>query len=145
MADPQTPGERIREMEGSMGQAMAQMIDDFYDAHDLRTATGIREAATATEAAEIVGRIRRGRVQDVLWLAASGAAGAATGVAVQKAADLRIGSVPPLAAAGVVAVIAAAVSNLSLVTRATFAVGGAAYAAGSYAYTRIVPPGGDAA
>ena len=143
MANPQTPGEGLREMEGDLGTYMVQMLDDFYGAHDLRTATGIREAATATEAAEIVGRLRRGRWQDVVWLAASGAAGVATGVVLQKTADLRVGSVPPLAAAGVVAVIAAAASNLSLVTRATFAVGGAAYAAGSYAYTRLVPAGGD--
>lgn len=136
---PQTPGQGLRAEERGMGTAMKMIIDQFYAAHDLDTAQAIRQAASDTAAAKIVGQIRRGRWQEVLLLAGSGAAGVATGVLAQKAVDVRVGPVPPLAAAGVLAVIGAAAADLSLVARATIAVGGAAYAAGSLAYTRLVP------
>lgn len=136
---PQTPGESLRMEERGMGTAMNLIIDHYYAAHDLDTAQAIRNARTDTEASAMVGQIRRGRWQEVLLLAASGAAGVATGVLAQKTIDVRVGPVPPLAAAGVLAVVGAAAADLSLVARATFAVGGAAYAAGAFAYTRLVP------
>jgi hypothetical protein len=139
---PQTPGESLSMGERSMGTAMRAIIDHYYAANDLGTAQAIRRARTDTEAATIVGNIRRGRWQEVLLLAASGAAGVATGVVAQKTIDVRVGPVPPLAAAGVLAVIGAAAADLSLVARATVAVGGAAYTAGTLAYTRLVPSEG---
>lgn len=138
----QTPGEQMRNAESGMRQTMTRIIDNYYAARDLDTAQAIRGVRTDTEAAEIVAQLRRGRWQEVLLLAASGAAGVATGVLAQKTVDVRIGPVPPLAAAGVLAMIAAAAADLSLVTRATVAVGGAAYAASTLAYTRLVPQGG---
>src|SRR5688572_8362267 len=97
---PQTPGESLGRVESGMGTTMRTIIDHYYAAHDLDTAQAIRAARTDTEAATILGNIRRGRWQEVLLLAASGAAGMATGVLAQKAIDVRVGPVPPLAAAG---------------------------------------------
>ncbi|MDC0716207.1 hypothetical protein [Nannocystis bainbridge] len=142
---PQTPGESLRMEERGMGKAMKMIIDHYYAAHDLDTAQAIRRASTDTEASAMVGQLRRGRWQEVLMLAASGAAGVATGMIAQKTLDVRVGPVPPLAAAGVIAVIAAAAADVSLVARATIAVGGAAYAASTFAYTRLVPGQGGGA
>mgnify|MGYP000529441005 CR=1 FL=1 len=83
--------------------------------------------------------VRRGQASDVLLLALSAAAGAGVGMVVQRSLDVRIGPVPPLAAAGALTVAGAAAMDVSLLARAFFAVGGAAYAAGSLAYTRLVP------
>jgi len=142
MADePQTPGESLRNSERKLGTAttMRTIVRNYYRGINLDTAQEIRHAPSDTAAAEIVGHLRRGQASDVLLLALSAAAGAGIGLALQRGLDIRIGSVPPLAAAGVLTVAGAAVMDASLLARAFLAVGGAAYTAGSVAYTRIVP------
>lgn len=139
MADEQTPGESLRGAERRVHARMRTAVRNYYNGFDLDTAQEIRNARTDTEAAEIVKHLRRGQATDVLLLAVSAAAGAGVGLAVQHHMDVRIGPVPPLAAAGAVAVAGAAVMDASLLARAFFAVGGAAYAAGSVAYTRLKP------
>ena len=86
----QTPGEQMRNAESGMRQTMTRIIDNYYAARDLDTAQAIRGVRTDTEAAEIVAQLRRGRWQEVLLLAASGAAGVATGVMAQKTVDVRV-------------------------------------------------------
>lgn len=134
-----TPGESLRHTERRLGTTMRSVVKGYYKGVYLDTAQAIREAESDTEAAEIVEHLSRGQATDVLLLALSAAAGAGVGMVVQRSLDVRIGPVPPLAAAGALAVAGATALDTSLLVRAFFAVGGAAYTAGSVAYTRVVP------
>ncbi len=143
MADKaQTPGESLRGTERRLGTTMRTIVKNYYRGVHLDTAYAIRNAESDTAAAEIIEHLSRGQATDVLLLALSAAAGAGIGMAVQRGLDVRIGPVPPLAAAGVLAVAGGTALEASLLARAFFAVGGAAYAAGSVAYTRLVPNSG---
>ena len=140
MADQaRTPGESLRGTERRLGTTMRTIVRNYYKGTDLDTAQAIRQAESDTAAAEIVEHLRRGQASDVLLLALSAAAGAGVGMVVQRSLDVRIGPVPPLAAAGALTVAGAAAMDVSLLARAFFAVGGDAYAAGSLAYTSLVP------
>lgn len=139
MADQeQTPGESLRGAERRLRTRMRTAVRNYYKGFALDTAQEIRNAPNDTAAAEIVEHLQRGQASDVLLLALSAAAGAGVGLAVQHHMDVRIGPVPPLAAAGALALAGAAAMDASLLARGFFAVGGAAYAAGSFAYTRLV-------
>lgn len=138
MADnPATPGEHLRSGERKIGTTIRTIVANYYGGVDNETAEAIRRARSSADATQIVTAMRRGRTIDVLALAASGVAGFGVGMLVQRELDVRIGPVPPLAAAGLLAVVAAAVTDASLLARGFIAVGGAAYATGSYAYTRM--------
>ena len=73
----------------------------------------------------------------------SAVTGFAVGYQTQKFADLRLGGVPVTAVAGVPGILAGALLDEHVVTRATFAVGGTMYMVGATTYALIHPQSGE--
>jgi hypothetical protein len=82
---------------------------------------------------------RRGRWYDVGAVVTSAASGFTAGYHTQKNADLRIGGAPVTAVAGVPGILAGALLDESVVTRAVFAVGGTMFMVGATTYALIHP------
>ena len=82
---------------------------------------------------------RRGRWYDVGAVVTSAASGFTAGFHTQKNADLRIGGAPVAAVAGVPGILAGALLDESVVTRAVFAVGCTMFMVGATTYALIHP------
>ena len=150
MADEQSkpgrsPGTEINDIEASVRKDFTSRLESaraqVREARDKADAEKIC-AQKATEAmTQRMAEYRRGRWYDVGAVVTSAATGFTAGYHTQKNADLRIAGAPVTAVAGVPGILAGALLDESVVTRATFAVGGTMFMVGATAYALIHPQG----
>ena len=150
MADEQSkpgrsPGTEINDIEASVRKDFTSRLESaraqVREARDKADAEKIC-AQKATEAmTQRMAEYRRGRWYDVGAVVTSAATGFAAGYHTQKNADLRIAGAPVTAVAGVPGILAGALLDESVVTRATFAGGGTMFMVGATAYALIHPHG----
>jgi uncharacterized membrane protein YeaQ/YmgE (transglycosylase-associated protein family) len=126
--------------EGSLGSTVSKAVKDYLDGHDLDTAQTLRHAPTDTEAAELVRVLRRGRVVDVLAIAASATLGVVAGALSQKIINnATVSGVPTATVLGVVPAVAGLAAPVGLRGRAALTTGGVSYIAGAVLYSMMVP------
>ena len=126
--------------EGSLGLTVSRAIKDYFHGHDLDTAQTLRQVPTDTEAAELVRVLRRGRVVDVLAIAASAALGVVAGAVSQRLINnATVGGVPTATVLGVVPAVAGLAAPVGLRGRAALSTGGVSYVAGAVLYSMMVP------
>lgn len=126
--------------EGSLGSTVSRAVQDYFGGHDLDTAQTIRHVPTDTEAAELVRVLRRGRVVDVLAIAASAALGVVAGALSQRVINnATIKGVPTSTMLGVVPAVAGLAAPVGLRGRAALTTGGVSYVAGAVLYSMMVP------
>ncbi len=82
---------------------------------------------------------RRGNWLHVGSVITSAATGFTAGFVIQRGADVRAGPVPIVAVAGLPGVIASALADESIVTRAVLGVGGAMFSLGAVTYALLNP------
>lgn len=111
------------------------------EARDRADAEKICAQKSTEEMTRRMAEYRRGRWYDVGAVVTSAASGFAAGYHTQKNADLRIGGAPVTAVAGVPGLLAGALLDESVVTRAVFAVGGTMFMVGATTYALINPQG----
>lgn len=141
----QSPGTELNDIEASVRRDFASRLESaraqVREARDRADAEKIC-AQKATEAmSQRMAEYRRGRWYDVGAVVTSAATGFTAGYHTQKHADLRIAGAPVTAVAGVPGVLAGALLDESVVTRAAFAVGGTMFMVGATAYALIHPQG----
>ena len=126
--------------EGSIGSTITRAVQDYCTGHNLDTAQTIRRASTDTEAAELICALRRGRVVDVLAIAASAALGVVAGALSQRVINnATIKGVPTSTMLGVVPAVAGLAAPVGLRGRAALTTGGVSYVAGAVLYSMMVP------
>lgn len=136
-------GQVLAQAEQSVGTFVSNAVADYYGGRNSSTAIAIREAATVTDAAKIVGAMREGRPHEVLMVATSAVLGAIAGVLSQKALNNpTVGGVPPVAVLGAVPAIAGLAAPISLSGRSVLTAGGLTYITGAVIYKMLVPPQG---
>lgn len=134
-------GQVLAQAEESIGTVVSKAVADYYGGKNMNTATTIREAATVTDAAKIVGAMRQGRAHEVLLVATSAVIGAVAGVLSQKALNNpTIGGVPPVSVLGAVPAIAGLAAPISLSGRSVLTAGGLTYITGAVIYKMLAPP-----
>ena len=150
MADEQarpgnSPGNFINDIEAGVRQDFSTRLESarrqVRAARDRADAERICAQKATEEMTRQMAEYRRGRWYDVGAIVTSAATGFTAGYQTQKNADLRIGGAPVTAVAGVPGILAGALLDESVVTRATFAVGGTMFMVGATAYTLIHPQG----
>ena len=148
MADdqpPGSPGKFINDIEAGMRKEFTARIESVRaqvrEARDRADAEKICAQKANEEMTRRMAEYRRGRWYDVGAVVTSAASGFTAGYHTQKLADLRIGGAPVAAVAGVPGIIAGALLDESVVTRAVFAVGGTMFMVGATAYALIHPQG----
>jgi hypothetical protein len=148
MADdqpPGSPGKFINDIEAGMRKEFTARIESVRaqvrEARDRADAEKICSQKANEEMTRRMAEYRRGRWYDVGAVVTSAASGFTAGYHTQKHADLRIGGAPIAAVAGVPGVLAGALLDESVVTRAVFAVGGTMFMIGATAYALIHPQG----
>ena len=139
----QSPGELLNDIEASVRKDFSSRLESaraqVREARDRADAEKICAQKANEEMTRRMAEYRRGRWYDVGAVVTSAATGFAAGYQTQKNADLRIGGAPLIAVAGVPGVIAGALLDESVVTRAVFAVGGTMFMVGATAYALIHP------
>ena len=150
MADEQarpgnTPGNFINDIEAGVRQDFSARLETarkkVREARDQADAERICAQKATAEMTQKMAEYRRGRWYDVAAIVTSAATGFTAGYQTQKHADLRLGGAPVTAVAGVPGILAGALLDESVVTRATFAVGGTMFMVGATAYALINPQG----
>ena len=148
MADdqpPGSPGKFINDIEAGMRKEFTGRIEavraQVREARDRADAEKICAQKANEEMTRRMAEYRRGRLYDVAAVVTSAASGFTAGYHTQKNADIRVGGAPVTAVAGVPGIIAGALLDESVVTRAVFAVGGTMFMVGATAYTLIHPQG----
>jgi hypothetical protein len=138
-----TPEAFINNIEAGVRREFATQVEDMRrqirEARDRAEAERICGQQANAEMTRRMAEYRRGRWYDVGAVVASAVTGFSIGYQTQKHADLRLGGVPVTAVAGVPGLLAGALLDESVVTRATFAVGGTMYMVGATAYALIHP------
>ena len=147
MADdqpPGSPGKFINDIEAGMRKEFTARIESVRaqvrEARDRADAEKICAQKANEEMTRRMAEYRRGRLYDVAAVVTSAASGFTAGYHTQKHA-VRIGGAPVTAVAGVPGIIAGALLDESVVTRAVFAVGGTMFMVGATAYALIHPQG----
>jgi hypothetical protein len=147
MADerpPGSPGKLLNDIEASVRKDFSSRLEtakqQVREARDRADAEKICAQKATAEMTQRMGEYRRGRWYDVGAIVTSAASGFAAGYHTQKHADLRIGGAPVTAAVGLPGVLAGALLDESVVTRAVFAVGGTMFMVGATTYALITPP-----
>ena len=150
MADEQpqpghTPGKLLNDIEASVRKDFSARLESaraqVREARDRADAEKICAQKANDEMTRRMAEYRRGRWYDVGAVVTSAASGFSAGYHTQKNADLRIGGAPVAAVAGVPGIIAGALLDESVVTRAVFAVGGTMFMVGATTYALIHPQG----
>ena len=148
MADdqpPGSPGKFINDIEAGMRKEFTARIESVRaqvrEARDRADAEKICAQKANEEMTRRMAEYRRGRWYDVGAVVTSAASGFSAGYHTQKNADVRIGGAPVTAVAGVPGIIAGALLDESVVTRAVFAVGGTMFMVGATTYALIHPQG----
>jgi hypothetical protein len=150
MADEQSkpgrsPGTEINDIEASVRKDFTSRLESaraqVREARDKADAEKICAQKATDEMTRRMAEYRRGRWYDVGAVVTSAATGFTAGYHTQKNADLRIAGAPVTAVAGVPGILAGALLDESVVTRATFAVGGTMFMVGATAYALIHPHG----
>jgi hypothetical protein len=148
MADdqpPGSPGKLLNDIEASVRKDFSARLESaraqVREARDKADAEKICSQKATEEMTRRMAEYRRGRWYDVGAVVTSAASGFTAGYHTQKNADLRIGGAPVAAVAGVPGIIAGALLDESVVTRAVFAVGGTMFMVGATTYALIHPQG----
>lgn len=148
MADdqsPGSPGKLLNDIEASVRKDFSARLESaraqVREARDKADAEKICSQKATEEMTRRMAEYRRGRWYDVGAVVTSAASGFTAGFHTQKNADLRIGGAPVTAVAGVPGIIAGALLDESVVTRAVFAVGGTMFMVGATTYALIHPQG----
>ena len=148
MADdqpPGSPGKLLNDIEASVRRDFSARLESaraqVREARDKADAEKICSQKATEEMTRRMAEYRRGRWYDVGAVVTSAASGFTAGYHTQKNADIRVGGAPVTAVAGVPGIIAGALLDESVVTRAVFAVGGTMFMVGATAYTLIHPQG----
>ncbi|MBK7834202.1 MAG: hypothetical protein IPJ56_17990 [Gemmatimonadetes bacterium] len=148
MADdqpPGSPGKLLNDIEASVRKDFSARLESaraqVREARDKADAEKICSQKATEEMTRRMAEYRRGRWYDVGAVVTSAASGFTAGYHTQKNADLRIGGAPVTAVAGVPGIIAGALLDESVVTRAVFAVGGTMFMVGATTYALIHPHG----
>ena len=148
MADEQphpghTPGKLLNDIEASVRKDFSARLESaraqVREARDKADAEKICSQKATEEMTRRMAEYRRGRWYDVGAVVTSAASGFSAGYHTQKNADVRIGGAPVTAVAGVPGIIAGALLDESVVTRAVFAVGGTMFMVGATTYALIHP------
>ena len=146
MADdqpPGSPGKFINDIQAGMRQEFTARIEtvraQVREARDRADAEKICAQKANEEMTRRMAEYRRGRWYDVGAVVTSAVSGFAAGYQTQKNADLRIGGAPLTAVAGLPGVVAGALLDESVVTRAVFAVGGTMFMVGATTYALVNP------
>ena len=148
MADEQarpggTPGNFINDIEAGVRQDFSARLESarkqVRDARDKAAAERICAQKATEEMTRRMAEYRRGRWYDVGAVVTSAASGFTAGYQTQKNADLRLGGAPVTAVAGLPGVLAGALLDESVVTRAVFAVGGTMFMLGATTYVLVNP------
>ena len=148
MADEQprprpSPGAEINDIEASVRKDFSARLESaraqVREARDKADAEKICAQKANEEMTRRMAEYRRGRWYDVGAVVTSAASGFSAGYHTQKNADVRIGGAPVTAVAGVPGIIAGALLDESVVTRAVFAVGGTMFMVGATTYALIHP------
>ncbi len=139
----QSPGELLNDIEASVRKDFSSRLESaraqVREARDRADAEKICAQKANEEMTRRMAEYRRGRWYDVGAVVTSAATGFTAGYQTQKNADLRIGGAPLIAVAGVPGVIAGALLDESVVTRAVFAVGGTMFMIGATTYALVNP------
>ena len=148
MADdqpPGSPGKLLNDIEANVRKDFSARLESaraqVREARDKADAEKICAQKANEEMTRRMAEYRRGRWYDVGAVVTSAASGFSAGYHTQKNADLRIGGAPVAAVAGVPGIIAGALLDESVVTRAVFAVGGTMFMVGATTYALIHPQG----
>ena len=146
MADdqsPGSPGKLLNDIEASVRKDFSARLESaraqVREARDKADAEKICSQKATEEMTRRMAEYRRGRWYDVGAVVTSAASGFSAGYHTQKNADVRIGGAPVTAVAGVPGIIAGALLDESVVTRAVFAVGGTMFMVGATTYALIHP------
>ena len=146
MADdqpPGSPGKLLNDIEASVRKDFSARLESaraqVREARDKADAEKICAQKANEEMTRRMAEYRRGRWYDVGAVVTSAASGFSAGYHTQKNADVRIGGAPVTAVAGVPGIIAGALLDESVVTRAVFAVGGTMFMVGATTYALIHP------
>ncbi len=141
-----TPEAFINHIEAGVRKEFAAQVEDIRrqlrEARDKAEAERICGQNATAEMTRRMAEFRRGRWYDIGAVVTSAVTGFAVGYQTQKFADLRLGGVPVAAVAGVPGILAGALLDEHVVTRATFAVGGTMYMVGATTYALIHPQNG---
>ena len=148
MADdqpPGSPGKLLNDIEASVRKDFSARLESaraqVREARDKADAEKICSQKATEEMTRRMADYRRGRWYDVGAVVTSAASGFTAGYHTQKNADIRVGGAPVTAVAGVPGIIAGALLDESVVTRAVFAVGGTMFMVGATTYALIHPQG----
>ena len=140
-----SPGTEINDIEASVRKDFTSRLESaraqVREARDRADAEKICAQKANEEMTRRMAEYRRGRWYDVGAVVTSAASGFVAGYHTQKNADLRVGGAPLAAIAGVPGIVAGALLDESVVTRAVFAVGGTMFMVGATAYALIHPQG----
>ena len=139
----QSPGELLNDIEASVRKDFSSRLESaraqVREARDRADAEKICAQKANEEMTRRMAEYRRGRWYDVGAVVTSAVTGFAAGYQTQKNADLRIGGAPLTAVAGLPGVVAGALLDESVVTRAVFAVGGTMFMIGATTYALVNP------
>jgi hypothetical protein len=142
-----TPEAFINNIEAGVRKEFAAQVEDIRrqlrEARDKAEAERICGQRATAEMTRRMAEYRRGRWYDIGAVVTSAVTGFAVGYQTQKFADLRLGGVPVTAVAGVPGILAGALLDEHVVTRAPFAVGGTMYMVGATTYALIHPQNGE--
>jgi len=138
-----SPGTEINDIEASVRKDFTSRLESaraqVREARDKADAEKICAQKATEEMTRRMAEYRRGRWYDVGAVVTSAASGFTAGYHTQKNADMRIAGAPVTAVAGVPGIVAGALLDESVVTRAVFAVGGTMFMVGATAYALIHP------
>ena len=138
-----SPGTEINDIEASVRKDFTSRLESaraqVREARDKADAEKICAQKATEEMTRRMAEYRRGRWYDVGAVVTSAASGFTAGYHTQKNADMRIGGAPVPAVAGGPGIVAGALLDESVVTRAVFAVGGTMFMVGATAYALIHP------
>ena len=141
----QSPEKFMNDIEAGVRKDFSARLEtarkQVREARDRADAEKICAQKSTEEMTRRMAEYRRGRWYDVGAVVTSAASGFAAGYHTQKNADLRIGGAPVTVVAGVPGLIAGALLDESVVTRAVFAVGGTMFMVGATTYALINPQG----
>ena len=139
----QSPGELLNDIEANVRKDFSSRLESaraqVREARDKADAEKICAQKATEEMTRRMAEYRRGRWYDVGAVVTSAATGFTAGYQTQKNADLRVGGAPVIAVAGLPGVLAGALLDESVVTRAVFAVGGTMFMVGATTYALINP------
>ena len=133
-------GDVLASANRSLGTTMKTAVATYYQGQDMQTAQTIREAATVSEATDIVRAMRQGRAIDTLMVGASAASGAVAGALLQRTlGNPTMFGASPVGGLGLLTMAAGLAAPLGLPARAALVAGGATYLAGAQLYSHFFP------